>query len=276
MPEITVGKENSAPIHLYYEDHGIGKPVVLIHGWPLSGASWEKQMLALLGAGHRVITYDRRGFGMSSQPAIGYEYETLSEDLNKLMLHLDLRDADLVGFSMGAGEVVRYLGKYGKDRVRKAVILSGITPYLLKSTNNPTGVDGSVFEKLKAGLAADRPGFLHAFLQDFYNFDTLEGTRISEHALTASWITAILASPKAISDCVQAWLTDFRPDVLRMDLPTLIMHGAEDRIVPIASSAAVLAKSMKGAKFISLEKAPHGILWTHADKVNGELVEFLR
>jgi non-heme chloroperoxidase len=276
MAEITVGKENAAPIHLYYEDHGIGKPVVLIHGWPLSGASWEKQMLGLLAAGHRVITYDRRGFGMSSQPTIGYDYDTMAEDLNKLMLHLDLREADLVGFSMGAGEVVRYLGKYGKDRVRKAVILSGITPYLLKATNNPTGVDGSVFEKLKAGLAADRPGFLQAFFQDFYNVDVFGGTRISEHAVHASWIAAILASPKATIDCVQAWLTDFRSDVLRMDLPTLLMHGSEDRIVPFASSAAVMAKSLKGAKTVTLDKAPHGILWTHADKVNAELVEFLR
>jgi non-heme chloroperoxidase len=276
MAEITVGKENSAPIHLYYEDHGAGKPVVLIHGWPLNGASWEKQIMALLGAGQRVITYDRRGFGMSSQPTTGYDYDTFAEDLNKLITHLDLQEAALVGFSMGAGEVVRYLGKYGKGRVRKAAVISGITPYLLKASDNPGGVDGGAFESIQQGLRADRPAFLHQFLTDFYNVDALEKGRISEQAVHMSWITAILASPKGTVDCVKSWTTDFRQDVQRMDLPALIMHGDADRIVPMAASAAVMAKTLKGAKSVTVKGGPHGILWTHADQVNAELVAFLQ
>lgn len=276
MAEITVGKENSAPIHLYYEDHGAGQPVVLIHGWPLNSASWEKQTLALLAAGHRVIAYDRRGFGMSSQPAIGYDYDTLAGDLNQLMTHLDLHDAALVGFSMGAGEVARYLGKYGKDRVRNAALLAGITPFLLKTADNPAGVDGGAFEDIRSGLLKDRPAFLSAFLANFYNVDALSGTRISEQAVQASWVAGVLASLKGTMDCVQAWLTDFRPDIQRMGVPTLVMHGDEDRIVPIESTAAVLGKTLKGAKSVTLEGGPHGILWTHAEEVNRELVAFLR
>lgn len=276
MAEITVGKENSAPIHLYYEDHGSGKPVVLIHSWPLDGASWEKQTMALLGAGQRVILYDRRGFGKSSRPALGYDYDTFAEDLHKLITHLDLHDTALVGFSMGAGEVARYVGKYGKERVRKAAVLSGITPYLLKASDNPTGVEGGLFEEIQEGLRADRPAFLQKFMSDFYNFDSLEAGRISEAAVQASWVTAVQASPKGTLDCVRAWTTDFRPDVQRMDLPTLVIHGDADRIVPQSATAAVMAKTLKGAKSVTVKGGPHGILWTHADQVNTELVAFLR
>jgi non-heme chloroperoxidase len=183
MSRITVGQENSTPVELYYEDHGAGRPVVLIHGWPLSGASWEKQVAALLAAGHRVITYDRRGFGRSSQPATGYNYDTFAQDLDKLVTKLDLRDVALVGFSMGGGEVARYLGTYGSKRVGKAVFISSVPPFLLKTSDNPEGVDGSVFEGIKKAIAADRPAFLSAFLTDFYNVDVLRGKRISDQAV---------------------------------------------------------------------------------------------
>src|SRR6185503_9521473 len=178
MPYVTVGTENSANIELYYEDHGSGKPVVLIHGWPLSGASWEKQVPALLEAGFRVITYDRRGFGQSSRPTSGYDYDTLSGDLSKLMTKLELRDATIVGFSMGGGEVARYLGKHGADRVSKAVFMAAIPPFLLKTPDNSAGVDGGVFDGIKKGIAADRPAFIANFLNNFYNVDALRGKRI--------------------------------------------------------------------------------------------------
>jgi len=276
MPEITVGKENSTSIHIYYEDHGEGKPIVLIHGWPLSGASWEKQIQPLLDAGRRVITYDRRGFGMSSQPATGYDYDTFADDLDKLMVHLDLRDAVLAGFSMGGGEVVRYLGKFGKERVSKAVVLSGVPPFLLKTADNPAGVDPSVFAGIQKGLREDRPAFLEGFFKDFYNADAQQGFTISPQAIHASWISAIMASAKATVDCVEAWGMDFRDDVKRMKLPTLIIQGEKDRIVPIAASGKRMAETIEGCKYVVIEGAPHGILWTHAEKVNRELVSFLR
>jgi non-heme chloroperoxidase len=273
---ITVGQENSTPIELYYEDHGSGKPVVLIHGWPLSGASWEKQVAALLAEGHRVITYDRRGFGRSSQPSIGYEYDTFAEDLNKLLSTLDLRDVALVGFSMGAGEVARYLGAHGSDRVRKAVFLSGVTPFLLKTSDNPLGVEASVFDGIKQAIVADRPAFLTAFLNNFYNVDELRGTRISDQALQLSWNVAVGASAKGSLDCVTAWYTDFRKDIPKIDVPTLIVHGDADRIVPITASAEPLAKSVKGARKVVIQGGPHGITWTHADQVSKELLAFLK
>ena len=219
MSKITVGQENSTPIELYYEDHGSGKPVVLIHGWPLSGASWEKQVAALLDAGHRVITYDRRGFGRSSQPATGYDYDTFAEDLHKLVTKLDLRDVALVGFSMGGGEVARYLGTYGSERVSKAVFIAAVPPFLLKTADNPEGVDGSVFEGIKKAIAADRPAFLSAFLKDFYNVDVLGGKRISDQVVQYSWNVAAAASAKGTLDCVPAWGTDFRKDLPRITCP---------------------------------------------------------
>jgi non-heme chloroperoxidase len=273
---ITVGQENSTPIELYYEDHGSGKPVVLIHGWPLSGASWEKQVAALLAGGHRVITYDRRGFGRSSQPSIGYEYDTLAEDLNKLLSTLDLRDVALVGFSMGGGEVARYLGAHGSDRVRKAVFLSAVTPFLLKTADNPLGVEASVFDGIKQAIVNDRPAFLTAFLNNFYNVDQLRGKRISDQALQLSWNVAVGASAKGSLDCVTAWYTDFRKDIPKIDVPTLIVHGDADRIVPITASAEPLAKGVKGARKVVIEGGPHGITWTHADQVNKELLAFLK
>lgn len=214
MNYINAGKENSGNIDLYYEDHGKGQPVVLIHGWPLSGASWEKQVPVLLEAGYRVITYDRRGFGHSSQPASGYNYDTLAEDLHKLITKLELRDVALVGFSMGGGEVARYFGLYGNERVSKAVFMAAIPPFLLKTADNPAGVDGGVFEGIKKAIAADRPAFLSGFLSNFYNVDVLGGKQISDEVVRLSWNVAAGASPRGTLDCVQAWLTDFRKDLL--------------------------------------------------------------
>jgi non-heme chloroperoxidase len=275
MGRIGVGQENSTPIELYYEDLGTGRPVVLIHGWPLSGASWEKQTAALLAAGHRVITYDRRGFGRSSQPSIGYDYDTFADDLHKLITTLDLRDLALVGFSMGTGEVARYLGRYGSQRVRKAVLVGVLPPFILKTADNAGGVEGSVFERIKSALAADRPAFLSAFLADFYNFDVLGGTLVSDKVMQYSWNVAVGASAKGSLDSVSAWLTDFRKDMSRIDVPTLIIHGDADRCNPISSTAIPLSKSIKGARLVVVPGAPHGLIWTHAEKVNRELVAFL-
>ncbi len=275
MGRITVGQENSTPIELYYEDHGAGRPVVLIHGWPLSGASWEKQVAALLEAGYRVITYDRRGFGRSSQPATGYGYDTFADDLHKLVTTLDLREVALVGFSMGAGEVAHFIGRYGTDRVSAAVFISGITPFLLKTADNPGGVDASLFDGIEQGIVADRPAFLTAFLKNFYNLDVLGGKLISQDAFNASWTVAVGASAKGTLDCVSAWLTDFRGDLPRVIVPTLIIHGDADRILPIEVTAVPLSKSIAGARLVTIEGGPHGVLWTHGGAVSAELVSFL-
>lgn len=276
MGTITVGQENSTSIDLYYEDHGSGPPVVLIHGWPLSGASWEKQLPALLGAGHRVITYDRRGFGRSSQPHSGYDYDTFASDLNEIMTKLDLRDAALVGFSMGGGEVARYLGRYGSERVKRAVFIAAIPPLLLKATDNPAGLDGSVFEGIKKAIIADRPAFLSEFLKNFYNVDELGSKRISNQAVHLSWVVAAGASPKGTLDCVQAWLTDFRKDLEKIAVPTLVIHGDADRILPIAATGTRIHDVVKGSRMVVVAGGPHGVLWTHAENVNSALVKFLK
>jgi pimeloyl-ACP methyl ester carboxylesterase len=276
MPYISVGQENSGSIDLYYEDHGNGKPVILIHGWPLSGRSWEKQVPALLAAGYRVITYDRRGFGDSSKPTSGYNYDILAEDLHKLVTKLDLRDAALVGFSMGGGEVARYLGTYGSERVKKAAFLASIPPFLLKTPDNPGGVDGSVFDGIKAGIGADRLVFLTAFFANFYNVDVFGGKRVSDQAVQFSWNIAAGASPKGTLDCVSAWLTDFRKDLARIDMPTLIIHGDADRILPIDVTGKRAHELIKGSRLVVIEGGPHGLNWTHAEQVNRELLDFLR
>jgi pimeloyl-ACP methyl ester carboxylesterase len=275
MSTLTVGKENSTSIDLYYEDHGSGSPVVLIHGWPLSGASWEKQTAALLAAGHRVITYDRRGFGRSSKPAVGYHYDTFAADLNTVLTTLDLTNVALVGFSMGSGEVTRYLGKYGSKRVRKAVLIGTLGPYLVKAVDNPGGVDASVFEGIKAAIRADRPAFLLDFLRNFYNYDVTGGKLVSERVLEDNWNVAAGASAIGTLTCVDAWVEDFRKDIPHNDVPTLILHGDADRILPPDATSRPQAKMIKGVKFVELPGGPHGVLWTHADRVNTELVSFL-
>jgi len=275
MPYINVAKENSGNVDLYYEDHGTGKPVILIHGWPLSGASWEKQVAALLDAGHRVITYDRRGFGRSSQPSTGYNYDTFAEDLHKLVTKLDLRDFALVGFSMGGGEVARYLGTYGSEGVSKAVFISSIPPFLLKTPNNPEGVDGSVFEGIQKAIVADRYAFFTEFFKNFYNTDLLLGKRVSEQAVQSNWNIAAGASATACLACVATWYEDFRKDLTRIDVPTLVMQGDADRILPITASGLRIAKLIKGSRLVVVKDGPHCITWTHADEVNSELVNFL-
>ena len=275
MPYITVGKENSGNIDLYYEDHGSGNPVVLIHGWPLSGRSWEKQVPALLQAGSRVITYDRRGFGDSSKPDFGYEYDTLAEDLHKVLTKLDLRDATIVGFSMGGGEVARYLGKYGSERISKAVFIAAIPPFLLKTADNPEGVDGALFEGIEKAIVADRPAFLTQFLANFYNADVLKGKLISAEVLQLSWNIGATASPKGTLDCVSAWLTDFRKDLSRIDVPTLVIHGDADRILPLSATGKRTPQFVKGSKLVVVEGGPHGLTWTHAEQVNRELLGFI-
>src|SRR5215467_5069849 len=275
MPYVTVGKENSAKIELYYEDHGSGKPVVLIHGYPLSGASWEKQVPALLDRGYRVITYDRRGFGKSSQPTKGYDYDTFAEDLHKLITKLKLQDFSLVGFSMGGGEIARYLGMYGSKGVSKAVIIGGVPPFLLKTDDNPEGVDGSVFDGIQKAIAADRYAFFTEFFKNFFNTDLLMGKRVSEQVVQASWNTAAGASATASLACVPTWHEDFRKDLARIEVPTLVIQGDEDRIVPIAAAGLRTAKLIKGARLHIVKGGPHCIPWTHAEEVNQELVSFL-
>ncbi len=257
MPRIAVGTENDAPIEIHYEDHGSGQPVVLIHGYPLNGNSWERQERELLAHGHRVVSYDRRGFGRSSQPTVGYS------------------DVVLVGFSMGSGEVTRYLGTYGSKRVRKAVLLGTIPPFLLKSADNPEGVDGQVFEGIKAAIAKDRYAFFEDFLNNFNNVDVLGGSRISDRAWQASFNVAAGSSPFASYACVDTWLTDFRDDVSKIDVPVLVVHGTEDRILPFEATAARLPALIADCTLVAVEGGPHNIGWTHSDEVNSALLEFI-
>jgi len=275
MPYITVGKENSGDIDLYYEDHGSGSPVVLIHGYPLSGAAWEKQVPVLLNAGYRVITYDRRGFGKSSQPTGGYNYDTFAEDLHNLITQLKLDGFTLVGFSMGGGEIARYFGKYGSKGAVKAVIIGGVPPFLLKTDDNPEGVDGSVFEGIKNAVTVDRYAFFTEFFKNFYNTDLLLGKRVSEQVVQANWNIAAGASATASLACVPTWHEDFRKDVARIDVPTLVIHGDDDRIVPITAAGQRTAKLIKGARLVVVKGGPHCIPWTHAEEVNAELLSFL-
>jgi non-heme chloroperoxidase len=284
MSYITVGQENSGTIDIYYEDLGSGQPVILIHGFPLNGHSWEKQVAVLLKAGYRVITYDRRGFGSSSQPSVGYNYETFTDDLHKLITTLDLRDLVLVGFSMGTGEVTRYLSKYGSERVSKAVLMAPVPPFLLKTDDNLEGVDVSVFSKIEQAIVADRPSYLSAFFANFYNVDVLGSNsrleklhqRITDDAIRLSWQVAAGASAKATLDCVASWLTDFRADLPRIDVPTLIIQGDADRILPIDSTGNRLPKLIKNSQLVVIPDGPHAINWTHADLVNPVLLDFLK
>lgn len=276
MPYATVGKENGTNIDIYYEDHGSGKPVILIHGYPLSGASWEKQLPVLLNAGYRVITYDRRGFGKSSQPTDGYNYDTFAADLRELITRLNIQDVALVGFSMGGGEIARYFGKYGSQGISKAVFIGAVPPFLLKTTDNPEGVDGSVFEGIEKAVAADRYAFFTEFFKNFYNTDLYLGKRVSEEVVHASWNLAAGASATASLACVPTWGEDFRENLKRVDVPTLVIHGDDDRIVPLAAAGQRTAKLVKGAQLLVIKGGPHCITWTHADEVNAALREFLQ
>ncbi|GAA0386691.1 bromoperoxidase [Microbispora corallina] len=275
MAYITVGQENSTDIEIYYEDHGTGQPVVLIHGYPLDGHSWEKQIPALLDAGYRVIAYDRRGFGRSSQPTTGYDYDTFAADLNTLLTTLDLRDVVLVGFSMGTGEVARYIGTYGSERVAKAAFLASLEPFLRKTDDNPSGVDQAVFDGILEAVTADRYAYFTDFYVNFYNTDENLGSRLSEEALRASWNVAAGASFYASAACVPTWTTDFRGDIPKIDVPTLILHGTADRILPIDATGRPFHRLLPSAEYVEIDGAPHGLLWTHAAEVTEALVAFL-
>lgn len=273
--KIKVGRENTADIELYYQDLGSGKAVIPIHAWPLSGRSWEKQMSALLKAGYRVITYDRRGFGASSQPSSGYEYDTLTADLHMLITTLDLYDAALVGISMGGGKVAKYVDTYGSQRVSKAVFISAVPPFLLKTPDNPRGIDGAVFDRIQQAIAADRPAFLSTYLVNFHNADVLRGKLISSEVIQDNWNIAAGASPTGTWQCVSAWLTDFRKDLASFDIPTLVIHGDSDRTLPLSASGQATHALVKDSRLVVVNDGPHGLTWTHAEQVNHELLSFL-
>ncbi|SDW76656.1 peroxiredoxin [Arthrobacter sp. cf158] len=274
---ITVGNENSTEIELYYEDHGTGQAVVLIHGYPLDGSSWEKQTAALLDAGYRVITYDRRGFGKSSQPTQGYDYDTFAADLKTVLDTLDVNDAVLVGFSMGTGEVARYISTYGSARVAKAVFLGSLEPYLLKTDDNPDGVPQDVFDGLAAAVTADRYAFFTDFFKNFYNSDTFLGTdRLSQESVDASWNLASKSGAFASVAAQPTWLTDFRADIPKIDVPALIVHGTADNILPIDVTGRRFKDALPSAEYLEIEGAPHGLLWTHGAEVNEALLAFLK
>jgi non-heme chloroperoxidase len=275
MPHVIVGGENDTPIEIYYEDHGSGRPVVLIHGYPLNSDSWERQERALLGAGYRVIRYDRRGFGNSSRPTTGYDYDTFAADLNALLEHLALDDLVLAGFSMGTGEVTRYLGTYGSARVRQAVLFGAIPPFLLRTDDNPEGVDGDVFEGIKAAIVKDRYAYFKDFLDNFYNVDTLAPGRISDQAWQASFNVAAGSSPYATYACVDTWLTDFRADLPKIDVPVLVVHGTEDRILPFEATAKRLPDLVSNLRLVPVEGGPHNVGWTFPDECNSALLAFL-
>ncbi|MCU1552412.1 MAG: alpha/beta hydrolase [Glaciihabitans sp.] len=278
MSLITVGKQNSTDVELYYEDQGAGQPVVLIHGYPLDGHSWERQTRALLAAGYRVITYDRRGFGGSSKVNDGYDYDTFAADLDAVLTKLDLTDVVLVGFSMGTGELARYVAKYGTARIAKLAFLASLEPYLVQAEDNPEGVPQSVFDGIEAAAKEDRYAWFTAFFQNFYNLDENLGKRIGQDAVNASWTVAIGSAPVAASAVVPTWIEDFRTDVEKVreaSLPTLILHGTSDNILPIDATGRRFAKLVPDATYVELEGAPHGLLWTHTAEVNEALLGFL-
>jgi non-heme chloroperoxidase len=275
MPYVTVGQENSAAIRIYYEDHGSGPPVVLVHGYALNGHSWEKQEAALLAAGHRVITYDRRGFGASSRPSIGYNFNTLAGDLHVLLSRLDLRAVVLAGFAMGTGEVARHLAVHGSERVKAAVLVAPLLPFLLKTSDNLDGIDRSVLDGIAARIAADRPAARKDFMDRSYNVDLLDGSRVSDQAWQNSFYVAISASAHAALRCVTACLEDFRGDLAAISIPVLIIHGDQDRVLPYEATSRRLPALLKNARSTIIAGGPHAIIWTHADEVNQALLDFV-
>ena len=275
MSAVTVDRENSAEIQIHYEDHGTGQPVVLIHGYPLSGRAWDKQVPALLEAGYRVIAYDRRGFGQSSQPTTGYDYDTFANDLHTLLHTLGLRDVTLVGHSMGTGEVTRYLGRYGSTRVAKGVLISPIPPFLLQAPDNPEGLPSSVFDGFIRAARDDTPAWMKGFLDNFYNIDKLRGSRVSDQAYQASWNIAAAASATAAVACIGTWQTDFHDDLPKIDVPVLTVQGDADRILPYPNTGKRLPGLINDMQLVVIEGGPHAITWTHADQVNRALLGFL-
>ncbi len=275
MPYIKVGQENSGSIELYYEDHGSGRPVVLIHGYPLSGRAWDRQIPVLLQDGRRVITYDRRGFGKSSQPTTGYDYDTFANDLHVLMETLDLRDVTLVGHSMGTGEVTRYLGRFGSARVSKGVLVSPIPPFLLQTTDDPDGLPGSMFDGFMHDARQDTPAWMKGFLDNFYNIDKFGGTLVSDEAYHSSLNLAMGMSATAAVACIPTWETDFRADIPKMDVPMLVIQGDDDRILPFPMTGQRLPDMIKDMQLVVIDGGPHAIAWTHSDQVNAALLKFM-
>jgi len=275
MPYIKVGQENTGSIDLYYEDHGSGQPVVLIHGYPLSGRAWDKHVPVLLEDGRRVITYDRRGFGKSSQPATGYDFDTFAGDLNALLETLDLRDVTLVGHSMGTGEVTRYLGTYGSQRATKGVLISPIPPFLLQSGDSPDGLPASLFDGFIQTARQDVPAWMKGFLDNFYNMDKFGGTLVSDQAYQASWNIAVSASATAAVACIPTWETDFRADLPKIHVPMLVIHGDDDRILPYPNTSKRLPGLLSDMQMVVIEGGPHAIAWTHDDQVNSALLKFM-
>jgi non-heme chloroperoxidase len=275
MGTITVGRENSTSIDLSYEDHGAGPPVVLIHGFPLNRSSWEKQVAALLEEGHRVIVYDRRGFGGSSRPTFGYDCDTFAGDLYALLSTLDLQQVALVGHSLGTGEVVRYLKTYGSKRVRRAILIAPLQPWLASTAQGVRGFGGPSFERKKAEMAGDRYAFLERLIAEYYDANVDLGTRVSEQVLRQSWADAVSMAPRALVDCAAAFLTDFREDLKHLDVPLLVVSGGQDRLAPFEVAGQQLATLLPEAKVLMLNDAPHGLLWTHAEELNAALLAFL-
>jgi non-heme chloroperoxidase len=273
---ITVGDENSTPIELYYEDHGSGPPVVLLAGWPLDSRSWEPQVHALIEAGHRVIAYDRRGFGQSSRPTEGYDFHTLAADLEALLSTLDLHDVTLIGFSLGTGELARYIGTHGTGRLRACVFIETLAPSFAKSEENPEGVDAAGVAAVQQAILDDRYAWLTGLVGDLLNLDDNLGTRVREETVRVLWTAGADASPWATWACPPGWLEDFSADIERIDVPTLILHGSADRILPIAGQGRRLHAALPGARYVEVEGGPHVMCVTHAEEVNRELLAFLR
>lgn len=276
MAFVTVGHENTTDIELYYEDHGSGPAVVLLSGWPLDSRSWEPQVQVLLAAGFRVIACDRRGFGQSSRPTAGYDFDTLAGDLDKLLTELDLREATLVGFSLGTGEVARYIGTYGTARLKGCVFIESLAPSFVKSDENPKGVDQATVDTVRQAILDDRPAWLTGLLGDFLNLDDYLGKRVSEETVRNNWNAGAGASPWATWACVLTWLDDFHEDIKRIDIPTLILHGTADRILSVDGQGRRLHAALPDAHYVEIEGGPHVMCVTHAKEVNRELLEFLR
>jgi non-heme chloroperoxidase len=274
--ELVVGRENSGAIRIYYEDHGQGAPVVLVHGYLLDGRSWEKQETALLTAGYRVITYDRRGFGASSRPSIGYDYDTLAADLAALLDTLDLHGAVLAGFCAGTGDVTRYLATHGNGRVRAAALLAPLPPLLPRTADNPDGIDPGVLDEFMTEINADRPAATKTYLDRSYNIDLLGGTRVSDQAWQNSFHVAIGASAAAVRGGAAAWREDFRADLTRITIPILVVQGTQDRIMPPEATGNRLPSLLPHARHVVIPDGPHAITWTHADQINQALLDFLR
>ena len=274
MPFVKASTSPSTSIH--YVDHGIGQPVVLIHGWPLSHRMWERQITALTDAGFRCVAYDRRGFGDSGRPSGGYDYDTFAADLNDLLTELELEDVVLVGFSMGGGEVARYIGRYGTARVAKAMLLGAVPPFMLKTADNPDGAPKDVFDGLIAGVKHDRLAFLDGFFANFYNWDAPHEGVSNDLIAYSKWL-AWPASPVGTVQCITAFgTTDFRKDLAKFDIPTLIVHGDADRIVPLEMSATKAAAIIAGSRLEVIKGAPHGFAATHAAELNAFMLNFLK